>query len=216
MLVSFISVAGYVLSLSATAPHFQGRTRALHMGLLDWMLDNPLRPPADQLCRSEGWDLICRLQLQVVHERDGPKAYHSALNLGVRFADDADDAGESELPPRGTVQLVASSPQISSTATNRWQTTEVAEDGVTPTAIQWSLTTSETGIVARNRRTGTEDGVLVPPDSELCFTIRLDPSEGTLLTKGQLWLLAANTDEVEGLTLVGTCEASPMPLMGSN
>ena len=188
-----VTAIAYVLAPRA-APRCSVR-----MGLLDWMLEAPYLPPSDQLCRSEGWDLTARLSASVVHESSGPLTYGASLNLGLRFTKDSSGV---DTPLGGTVALVAPSPHILDEV-GRWEALEM--DAGEPVAIRWSLRASDAGMTGWD--TSGNGGAIVPPQGELGFTMRLDPNEGTLLRDGRVWL---EKDEL------GTCSASPMPLMGSN
>ena len=142
-----------------------------------------------------------------MHETDGPAVRYRSLSMGVRFvlADGAaDGAADGVVNGESGGMVSVTSPIAEFEDKGRWEAIGVDAMG-SPTAIQWQLMTSDVGVAALGGAT------LVPPHSALIFTMRLDQDEGTLLCDGKTWA------EVAGdLQQVGTCEATPMPLMGNN
>lgn len=157
-------------------------------GLLDWMLaDVPSKPPIETLCRPEGWDVTCRI--------DG---LMRSYDVSLRFfcVEDCDLS-----TPSGTVSLVSPSPHFADEG-GTWQ---VIDDGM---SIRWRLTTTN-GII------DTEQKPLLTPGADMLGTFRLvaDMGPSELLSDG---VLLRETGVVGGERRIGVCEASPMPLMGSN
>lgn len=182
-------------AVALRAPHHVARRVAgdARLGLLDWMLDTPYASPVEQLCRAEGWDCIGRVPASVVHQSEGPRSYALTLNFGVRFRKD------------GRLSLVAPSTHFAG-EDGAWEALALADDGQTPTRIRWQLATGARGICDSGEQ------ALVEPTTLLFGSFRLDEDAGaSLLRDGELW-----TEEEGERRSVGSCDASPMPLAGSN
>ena len=185
----------YSCLLTASPPPY--RCSPPRAGLMDWMLEDAqaFKSPLERICRPEGWDCILRVDASTAN-----LALTATVNLGLRFKLD-----EGADRPSGSVTLINPSKAIEGD-TGSWRTISTASDGVTPTSIEWRLTTSaESGLAAGGGKT------IVAPASELIGTFSVDPDGGALLCDGKLY-----TGPIVGGDGVGTCDASPMPLMGSN
>jgi hypothetical protein len=188
------------------SPPAKPRSGDTKLGLLDQMLEAPYLPVLDQLVRAEGWEALCYPQ--------GGGA--PLLDVGVRFCL-ANAGGDVAQMPAGEVELIMERPQLR-TDGGAWQVLEMADDGVTPALVRWQLTTSETGVCAR-------DGAsLVPPGTTLYFTMRLVRAGGggLSLQEGRVWSVQpphpTGEDEDESLpsAAIGTFTAAPIPLMANN
>ena len=177
-------------------PRVPHRSNAASMGLLDWMLADAYKPPIEQFCRPEGWDCDLLLRSDVVSQDKGPMTVSANLNVGLRFRAD------------GVVSLVQPSRHFAAAATKgTWHAVEMAKDY--PSIVRWRLQTGEDGV-----RDATGTTSIVAPHTDLLGTFRLEPESATLLCAGELWL--EQTPEAgEALRAIGTCDASPMPLMGA-
>ena len=200
-----------------------GRAAPVRMGLLDWMLDAPYAPPLEQLCRSEGWDCVLRLSDDAaasmrdagdsdIRKDTGPLASSATINVGLRFYS---DGGAGAAMPGGSLSLVQPSSHFSE-APGSWEALGLTDDELpTPTAIKWRLRAGAEGVRDAGKRQ------VLPPDAELIGTFRLAADAGAAMLRdgelwyGELWLEGDVKGAVEGMRGFGTCDASPMPLMGS-
>lgn len=208
MLLPHLALLGASL-LSPTPMHM--RRSMPRMGLLDWMLDTSFLNPLDKLCRPEGWDCICRLRTSTVHETAGPRVNSALVSVGLRFthASDAATKSSANAGPCGTVSLTAPSKAFDDCKpAGTWRTTEMAEDGQSPAAIEWRLRAGPSGI----------GQVLVAPHTELHFAMRVASAaeDGALLSNGRIWLSDVAEGEGGAAPELGTVEAVPNPLAASN
>jgi len=194
MLSIHAAVLAFMLSPPATVVVRTIMRPQVSLGLIDWMLDTPFLPPGDQLCRSEGWDCTATFSTSLVNQVTGPKSYSTSLDFGLRFKKD------------GSFALVSPSALISSKE-GRWSTVE-EEAGGEP-EVQWQLTVCDSGIRGGPAGSGA---MIVGPLAKLYFTMRLDSDSDALrLSQGKVWV-----KEGDRMQPVGTCHASPLPLMGNN
>jgi hypothetical protein len=130
----------------------------------------------------------------LVNQVTGPKSYSTSLDFGLRFKKD------------GSFALVSPSALISS-KDGRWSTVE--EEAGESSAVEWQLTVCDSGIRGGPAGSGA---MIVGPLAKLYFTMRLDSDSDALrLSQGKVWV-----KEGDRMQPVGTCHASPLPLMGNN
>ena len=131
------------------------------MGLFDvlWPSSPAVAATVEEICRKDGWDVVCTLGLQAAQglrsraeDRSGsplPAALQASTSgdVDIQFAVAFDlelglDPGSRSMA-QGTVRLLSTSRYLSMSAeTGAWKVTSTDDDEV-PTAIRWNLRSTQ-------------------------------------------------------------------------